>query len=323
MLMASFAVLAGLILMVWSAERFVEGAAVTARYFSMPPLLIGMVVVGFGTSAPEMAVSALAASQGSPDIALGNAIGSNITNIALILGVSALICPILVKRNILKKELPVLAGISLFTCWLLYDGYLGRLDGIALLVLFAGLMVWSIVQARRAPAAEQGSDDFAMPDNMSSRAALLWLLAGLVLLVASSQALVWGATSIARELGVSELLIGLTIVAIGTSLPELASSVIAARKGEHEIALGNVLGSNLFNTLTVIGIAAIIQPMPVTPAILTRDLPVMLGLTLALFVLGYGIRKDGVIDRFKGLLLLTCYLGYSLYLILDATGKLG
>lgn len=324
MFMAFSAIIAGLVLMVWSAERFVEGAAVTARHFTVPPLLIGMVIVGFGTSAPEMAVSALAASQGSPDIALGNALGSNITNIALILGISALVCSVLVQRQVLKKQLPVLTGITLLTFWLLFDGQLSRLDGIFLLTIFAVLMAWSIAQCMRSPVgAEPATEDASIPEDMSIRIALLWLLAGLALLVVSSQALVWGAVSIARELHVSELLIGLTIVAVGTSLPELASSVIAARKGEHDIALGNVLGSNLFNTLIVIGIAAVIRPVPVTAEILNRDMPVLLALTLGLFVLGYGVRKAGVINRFKGLLLVLCYLGYTLYLIADATSMTG
>lgn len=315
MLLAFSAVIAGLALMVWSADRFVDGAAVTARYFGMSPLMIGMVVVGFGTSAPEIAVSALAASQGSPELALGNAYGSNITNIALILGVSALICPILIKRQILTKELPILAAITLLSLALLLDGQLSRLDGFILLGVFTLLMGWTIVSGLRDANAEtEAADD----SSMGIRSALLWLLTGLILLVISSQALVWGAVTIAKSFGVSELLIGLTIVAIGTSLPELASSVVAARKGEHEIALGNVLGSNLFNTLAVVGIAATIQPLAVAGEILSRDMPVMLGLTLALFVLGFGRGKSGVLGRYKGQLLLICYLGYTLYLVSTA-----
>lgn len=319
MLLAFSAVIAGLILMVWSADRFVDGAAATARHFGMSPLLIGMVVVGFGTSAPEMAVSALAASQGSPAIALGNAYGSNITNIALILGVSALICPIWVNRQVLTKELPILIAITLLSLWLLIDGELTRLDGFILLGVFALLMGWTIMSGLRDPNADVETSDADMP----IRSALLWLLAGLVLLVVSSQALVWGAVSIAKSFGVSELLIGLTIVAVGTSLPELASSVAAARKGEHDIALGNVLGSNLFNTLAVVGIAATIHPLPVAGEILSRDMPVMTGLTLALFVLGFGWRKGGSIGRFKGMLLLLCYVGYTLYLISQAASGMG
>lgn len=319
MLLAIAAVIGGLIIMVWSADRFVDGAAITARHFGMAPLLIGMVVVGFGTSAPEMAVSALAASQGSPDIALGNAYGSNITNIALILGVSALICPFLVQRQILVKELPVLLGVTLLGAALLFDRQLTRLDGLVLLGVFALLMTWTVIRAVRSQPATEAVDTEESTEAGHIRPALLWLAGGLVLLVASSQILVWGAVTIAARLGVSELLIGLTIVAVGTSLPELASSVIAARKGEHDIALGNVLGSNLFNTLVVVGIAATIQPMAVTTDILARDIPVMTALTLSLFVLGYGLRKNGTIGRAKGVLLLLGYLGYTLYLIGTAT----
>lgn len=319
MLLAFSAVVFGLLLMVWSADRFVDGAAVTARHFGMAPLLIGMVVVGFGTSAPEIAVSALAASQGSPELALGNAYGSNITNIALILGVSALMCPILFKRQVLRKELPILVAITLLSLWLLLDGELTRMDGFILLAAFVLLMGWTIFSGLRNPNAEVEVNDADMP----IRSALLWLLAGLILLVLSSQALVWGAVTIAKSFGVSELLIGLTIVAVGTSLPELASSVVAARKGEHDIALGNVLGSNLFNTLAVVGIAASIHPLPVASEVLSRDMPVMMGLTLGLFVLGFSWRKTGSIGRFKGVLLLVCYLGYTLYLISQAASGMG
>ncbi len=319
MLLAIAAVIGGLIIMVWSADRFVDSAAITARHFGMAPLLIGMVIVGFGTSAPEMAVSALAASQGSPDIALGNAFGSNITNIALILGISALICPIIVHKQVLRKELPILLAITLFTAWLLFDGNLTRLDGFMLLGIFAALMAWTLTRALRTKHSAQPDPDTATTtDKPAIKPALMWLVTGLILLVASSQALVWGAVTIAAEFGVSELLIGLTIVAVGTSLPELASSVIAARKGEHDIALGNVLGSNLFNTLVVVGIAATLQPMTVTAEILSRDIPLMTALTLSLFVLGYSFRRTGRLGRFKGLALTLCYLGYTLYLVTSA-----
>lgn len=320
MLIPFIAVVLSLILMVWSADRFVDGAAATARHFGMAPLLIGMVVVGFGTSAPEMAVSALAASQGSPDIALGNAYGSNITNIALILGVSALIYPLTVSRSILKKELPILLGVTLFAAWQLSDGTLSRLDSWMLLLVFALLMTWTIWQSIRQHRGDMQPLTYPSPDSMPIRVALAWLLIGLVLLVISSQVMVWGAVKIAQGFGVSELLIGLTIVAVGTSLPELASSVIAARKGEHEIALGNVLGSNLFNTLAVVGIAGTIHPMTVATEIMSRDIPVMAALTLSLFVLGFALRKDGKIGRFKGAFLLACYVGYTLYLISSVTG---
>ena len=317
MLIASLAILAGLALLVWSADRFVEGSAAAAGHFGMPPLLIGMVVVGFGTSAPEMVVSALAASQDNPGLALGNAYGSNITNIALILGITAVIAPIAVHSQVMRKELPILALVTLAAAWLLFDGELSRLDAAGLLVLFALLLGWSIWSGMRktddAFANEMDAELAAHP--MPIRKAMLWLVVGLVLLIISSRVLVWGAVDLATRFGVSDLVIGLTIVAIGTSLPELASSIIAARKGEHDLALGNILGSNLFNTLAVVGIAGSIAPMAVANEVLIRDIPVMVGLTLALFVLGYGFRGPGRINRVEGVGLLAIFVGYTAYLL--------
>jgi cation:H+ antiporter len=317
MSLAIAAVVSGLLLLVWSADRFVEGAAATARHFGMPALLIGMVIVGFGTSAPEMVVSALAATQGNPGIALGNAYGSNITNIALILGVTALISPILVQSQVLRRELPLLTIVSFLAAWQLWDGQLSRLDAVTLLVVFVLLMSWTIWQGM-----QKNSDQFAVEMDaelaqqpMPLKPAVLWLVAGLILLIISSRMLVWGAVTIAQSLGVSDLIIGLTIVAVGTSLPELASSVIAARKGEHDIALGNIIGSNLFNTLAVVGIAGVIHPMAVGPEVLSRDVLVMMVLTVSLFVIGYGFKKPGRINRLEGALLLIAYLAYTTYLI--------
>jgi len=316
-LIASLAILAGLALLVWSADRFVEGSAATAGHFGMPPLLIGMVVVGFGTSAPEMVVSALAASQGNPGLALGNAYGSNITNIALILGITAVIAPIAVHSQVMRKELPILALVTLAAAWLLFDGELSRLDATGLLVLFALVLGWSIWSGMRKTddvfATEMDAELATHP--MPIRNAMLWLVVGLVLLIISSRILVWGAVDLATRFGVSDLVIGLTIVAIGTSLPELASSIIAARKGEHDLALGNILGSNLFNTLAVVGIAGSIAPMAVANEVLMRDIPVMVGLTLALFVLGYGFRGPGRINRVEGAGLLAVFVGYTAYLL--------
>lgn len=320
---AFLAVVFGLALLVWSADRFVEGAAATARHFGMPPLLIGMVIVGFGTSAPEMVVSALAASQGNPGIALGNAYGSNITNIALILGITALISPIAVHSQVLRKELPILTVITALAAWQLWDGEISRIDAFVLLGVFAGLMAWTIWQGMHKKADAFGSEmekELAV-DAMPIRRAIFWLVVGLVLLIVSSRILVWGAVEIAHGFGVSDLIIGLTIVAIGTSLPELASSVIAARKGEHDIALGNILGSNLFNTLAVVGIAGTIHPMAVGPEVFSRDILAMAVLTVSLFVFGYGFRGPGRINRFEGGALLACYVGYSAYLISTVFGQ--
>jgi len=317
MLLALLAIAAGLTLLVWSADRFVEGSAITASHFGMPPLLVGMVVVGFGTSAPEMVVSALAATQGNPGLALGNAYGSNITNIALILGITAVISPIAVHSQVMRKELPILALVTLFAIWQLLDGNLSRMDAGGLLLLFAVLLGWSIWTGMKKPqdalAGEVSAElvEHAMP----IRKAVFWLVAGLILLIISSRILVWGAVDLATAFGVSDLIIGLTIVAIGTSLPELASSVIAARKGEHDLALGNILGSNLFNTLAVVGIAGMIAPMEVAGEVLVRDLPVMAGLTFALFILGYGFRGPGRINRVEGALLMSAFVAYTLYLL--------
>ena len=317
MTIAFFAVALGLALLVWSADRFVEGAASTARHFGMPPLLIGMVIVGFGTSAPEMVVSTLAASQGNPGIALGNAYGSNIANIAFILGLTALISPLAVHSQVLRKELPILTAVTALAAYQLWDGELTRIDSLVLLGVFGGLMAWTIWQGLRKKAdalgheMERELEVHAMPIGR----AIFWLVMGLILLIASSRILVWGAVEIAHGFGVSDLIIGLTIVAVGTSLPELASSVIAARKGEHDIALGNILGSNLFNTLAVVGIAGTIQPMTVAQEVFSRDILVMAVLTLSLFVIGYGFRGPGRINRFEGAALLVGYMGYTAYLV--------
>jgi len=326
MTLAFLAVVFGLALLVWSADRFVEGSAATARHFGMPPLLIGMVIVGFGTSAPEMVVSALSASQGNPGIALGNAYGSNITNIAMILGLTALISPIAVHSQVLRKELPILTVVTALAAWQLWDGGITRLDAVVLLCVFGGLMTWTIWQGMRKKAdalgseMEQALEVYAMP----IRRAIFWLAVGLALLIVSSRILVWGAVEIAHGFGVSDLIIGLTIVAVGTSLPELASSIIAARKGEHDIALGNILGSNLFNTLAVVGIAGMIHPLAVGPEVFNRDMLVMAALTLSLFVIGYGFRgRPGRINRLEGAVLLACYAGYTAYLVSTLFGPQG
>ncbi len=320
-MLAVLAVVVGLGLLVWSADRFVEGSASTARYFGMPPLLVGMVIVGMGTSAPEMTVSVLAAYQGSPGIALGNAYGSNITNIALIIGITALISPIVVHSQIVRKELPILIVVTLLAAWQLWDGDISRMDAVVLLLVFLALMAWTIWQGMRAKRDLLGQEivselsEHAMP----IRHALMWTLIGLIMLIISSRLLVWGAVDLAQSLGVSDMIIGLTIVAVGTSLPELASSVIAARKGEHDIALGNIIGSNLFNTLAVVGLAGVIHPMAVEADVFSRDILVMTALTLLLFAMAYGFgkRASGIGRGYGGLLLL-CYLGYSSYLILNA-----
>ena len=326
MVLYLLAIIAGFGILVWSADKFVEGAASTAKHLGMPSLLIGILIVGFGTSAPEMVVSAIAAMEGNPGLALGNAIGSNIVNVALILGVTALISPIVVNSNIVKKEMPLLLGIVLISGYLLLDNTLTFIEGIALLLGFFALVAWSIISALKSKndALETEIEDELIEHEMSLKAGIFWLVLGLVLLIGSSRLLVWGAVGVAHEFGVSDLIIGLTIVALGTSLPELAASVIAARKGEHDIAIGNVVGSNMFNILAVIGIATVIAPMNNIPLeVLQRDWIVMLVLTLALLLMSYGFKaKNGVINRIEGTILIVCYIAYNTYLGMSLTGNI-
>ena len=323
MLFAAIAIIVGFVLLVWSADRFVEGAASIASYFGMPPLLIGMVIVGFGTSAPEMLVSALAAFQGNPGIALGNAYGSNIVNMGLILGITALIRPIRVQSQVLRKELPILIAVTALSACLFWDGDVSQRDAIILLLLFVLLMGWTIWQGLK-----KGQDPLAneleqeiKSHQLPVQKAVFWLLAGLVLLVGSSRILVWGAVAIAHGFGISDLVIGLTIVAIGTSLPELAASVSAIKKGEDDIALGNVLGSNLFNLLAVVGIAGIISPMEVGEEVLKRDLAAVMALTVFLWLASYSFKGKRQIGRLSALVLLAGYAGHSAYLAYGLFGS--
>ncbi len=315
MLLSIAAVIGGFALLVWGADRFVHGAAATARNLGVSPLIIGLTIVGFGTSAPEILVSAMAAWQGNPGLAVGNAIGSNITNISLILGATALVVPLTVSSATLRRELPILLALMLATLVLVLDGHLGRTDG---LILLAGL-VWMLVWMTRLGLASRREDgdpmieEFAeeVPAGIPMWQALTWTGVGLAVLLASSRLLVWGAVDIAEALGVSDLVIGLTIVALGTSLPELAASVVSALKGEPDIAVGNVIGSNMFNLLAVLGMPGLLYPAPVEPAVLFRDYPVMIGVTVAMFLMAYGIRRPGHISRWEGGLLLGAYVAYQ------------
>ena len=318
MLLASLAIIAGFALLVWSADKFVEGAAASANYAGMPPLLIGILVVGFGTSAPEMVVSAMAAMDGNSALALGNAVGSNIVNITLILGVTAIIAPIAVHSSIIRKELPILLVVTLVIGAMLWNHHISTLEAWALIGGFMLLIGWSIWSALRSKGdhLEQEMDDKLSSQSMSLKSSIFWLITGLVLLIISSRILVWGAVEIAQQLGVSDLLIGLTIVALGTSLPELAASIVAARKGEHDIAVGNVVGSNMFNSLAVIGIAGTIEPIAnIGAEVFWRDWTSMLFVTGLLLLTAARFGKSQTISRSEGAVLLLCYLGYNGYLI--------
>ena len=326
MLASVVAVLVGLAVLVWSADRFVDGAVGVAKFCGISTLMIGMVVVGFGTSAPEMVVSAISAMQDNPELALGNAFGSNIANIALILGFTAVVSPVAVKRVSVLRDLPILMAVTAFAVFQIFDLSVTRLNGILLLGVFAVAMSINVISEKRIHSATETVEQEEKP--LSLGKAIFWLLLGLLLLVASSRLLVWGAVNVAQALGVSDLLIGLTIVAVGTSLPELASSIAAARRGENDLAFGNIVGSNLFNTLLVVGIAAVIKPMEsISSAILVRDIPVMAALTLLLFIFGLPLRKNkqgrtGRINRFEGLFFVLVYVSYLTYLVLQATGKI-
>jgi len=323
------AILAGFVLLIWSADLFVTGASATARNLGISPLIIGLTVVGFGTSAPEILVATIASYGGNPGLAVGNAIGSNITNIALVLGATAVIVPLTVHSDILKREYPLLLIATLLAVALLaFDNALGTYDGIAMLLLLAGLMYWIVhkaLQQRACNALDSSESDplscefeQEIPEDMPMSKAVLLLLVGIILLLVSSKLLVWGAINIATTFGVSDLIIGLTIVAIGTSLPELAASIMSARKGEHDIALGNVIGSNMFNTLGVLGVTGLIQPMELASGVLTRDLPLMVGLTIMMFIMAFGRRGAGQITRFEGSILLGIFAAYEVILYFSA-----
>jgi cation:H+ antiporter len=312
MLLNLLAILVGLAVLVWGADRFISGAAALANNLGVSPMMIGLTIVGFGTSAPEILVSSIAALDGNPGLAIGNALGSNIANIGLILGVTALVTPLSVHSGVLKREYPLLLAISLISLALMWDGTLSRVDGLILMTLLVAILLWMVRSARLDSSDPISSEfDAEIPHDIPTPKAALWLGVGLLALLFSSRALVWGAANVASALGVSDVVIGLTIVAIGTSLPELAASIASALKGEHDIAIGNVIGSNLYNILAVLSLPGLIAPGPFLPEVLTRDQPFMIGLTIALFLMGYGFGNQGRINRIEASILLTVFVGYQ------------
>jgi len=320
MLYSILAVLSGFALLVWGADRFVLGASALARNLGISPLIIGLTIVGFGTSAPELLVSAVAAWEGNPAMGIGNVLGSNITNIGLILGLTALIAPMTVHSVTLRREFPVLLLIMILALLLMVDGELGQLDGGVLLFGTVLLMAWMVRLGLNDRNGDPMASEFAeeIPAQLPTGRAVMWLVVGGITLLISSRMLVWGAVNIAEWFGVSDLIIGLTIVAIGTSLPELAASVVSALKGEHDIAIGNVLGSNMFNLLAVMAMPGLIHPSSLPADVLLRDFPVMFGLTLILLTMSYGWRGAGRINRMEGGILLCAYLGYLGWLYHDS-----
>lgn len=318
MLLAIAAVIAGFIGLVWSADRFVAGAASTARNLGMPTILIGLTIVALGTSMPEILVSASAAFAHASDMAMGNAIGSNIANIGMVLGITALISPLPISRALLKRELPALLLATLVGAYCLHDLHLDRSDGIVLLVgmvAFFGVLLYQ--QSHHPdPGIEEIASEAEELSELSPRAAWGWLLAGLLVLLLSADILVWGAKTIATGLGVSQLVIGLTVIALGTSLPELAASVASALRGHHDIALGNIIGSNMLNLLCVLAVPALMRPVSFDISVLQRDYGTMAGMTLLLAVILYfdtwrkGHGGTAHAGRLAGTVLMLCYVAY-------------
>ena len=313
------AVLAGFALLVWGANVFVTGAAATAHDLGVSHLLIGVTIVGFGTSAPELLVSANAALRGSPDIAIGNALGSNIANVGLILGATALTSALVVRSQTLRRELPVLLAVTLLTLLPFTDGHFSRIEGFALLAGLAIMLTWLVKMEMNSGPGDpviEGYDE-EIPSDIGLPRAISLTIFGLAVLLVSSNMLVWGAKSIAQALGVSDLVIGLTIVALGTSLPELAASLAAAARNQHDLAIGNIIGSNMYNLLAVMGVAGVIYPTDVDPHVLQRDFPVMIGMTVVLFAMAYSLNEErgGRVSRREGAALLVAYVAYQVYVI--------
>ncbi len=330
-------VVGGLAALAWSSDAFVDGAAKVAKALRISPFIIGMVVIGFGTSAPELCVSVMSGLSGHANLSIGNAYGSCAFNIAVILGVASLICPLIVRPSVAFFSGPVLTLVSLFTIWVLRDGSCNRFEAIVLLVAFAIVMplyCWydqhmknrrkkDLIERGRILPEEKGEEVVA---GKALVIAFIKLVVGLTLLIVSSHFLVWGAVDLAKFIGVSDLVIGLTVVAAGTSLPELASAIASARRREHEFVLGNIVGSNLFNTLAVVGLACVISPVEsFSPYVLTRDLPLVAALSATILLFGVNWRRwrrPGVINRVEAGIWIAVFAGYTVLMFLQETGRI-
>lgn len=316
-------VISGISLLVWSADRFTDGAAAIARNFGISPLIVGLTIVAMGSSAPEIIVSFNAAMKGTPGLAIGNAIGSNIANVGMVLGIAAIVTPLVVQSQMLKREIPVLFAVMLLAFALMADHQLDLIDGIILLFSLFAYLTWLTLSAIKG----RDKDDLMLeelieelPEQMPNWKAILWVIVGLVILQLSSKLLVNGATAIAYEFGVSDFLIGVTIVAVGTSLPELAASITGVLKGEHELAIGNVVGSNIFNLLAVLGTPAVVTLVDVAPQYLLIDYSFMFGLIVAVSFMAWGRKGEpGEITRLEGSILLTLFVGYQFYQFFTAS----
>ncbi|MDH3641828.1 MAG: calcium/sodium antiporter [Gammaproteobacteria bacterium] len=315
------ALVAGFITLVWGAERFLAGAASTATHLGVSRMLIGLTVVSIGTSAPEILVALAAAIEDKPLLAVGNAIGSNIANIGLVLGITALIAPLPFSQTVLRAELPMLLGATLLALVLLFDLELSVLDGVLLLAALALILYLFVHNEKTAGSdvSESISEELEDLPQMTPGRAAVWLLIGLAVLLASAELLVWAASTIADRLGVDDIIIGLTVVAVGTSLPELAATVGSAIKGHSDIAIGNVVGSNILNILAVLAVPGLVNPTFIENVSLWRDCGMMLALTMLLALFAYAVNSRPVITRFEGLVMLFAWVGYNLLLTQQVT----
>lgn len=318
MLIDSLFIVLGLIGLIYSSDKFVDGASNLALNLKMPAILVGIIIVGIGTSAPEILVSSSAALQGS-DLALGNAIGSNISNIALIIGVTALLIPLTVKRSLVKKEFMLLLGSTALGAYLLSDGSLTRLDAIFFLISLMFVMYFFVANAKHHKP-DPNDEDLQSEPTMDMKKSIVFTIIGMVALIGFSKLLVSGAVGLAQSLGVSDVVIGLTIVSVGTSLPELSACIMAAKKGKEDLAIGNIVGSNIFNILAVLAVSGLIHPMEVKPELLIRDIPLMCILTVGFLLVSFSPKCDAKINRFEGFLFLTIFVLYIVSLVLDSMG---
>ncbi|ACH65513.1 calcium/sodium antiporter [Aliivibrio fischeri] len=318
LLMPTLLLIVGLSLLVWGADKLVFGSAALARNYGISPLVIGMTILAMGSSAPEMMVSAAAALDGKTDTAVGNVIGSNIANIALILGITALIKPLAISSAIIRRELPLMLMVTLLAGGIMFNNYLGFYEGLLLIGLFACFIIAMLYISKN----EQQNGDILLeeqeseiPEGVANGKALFWVVVGLILLPVGANMLIDNAVVIAKYFGMSDLVIGLTIIALGTSLPELAASVAGVLKGEDDMAAGNIIGSNVFNILAVMGIPALINPSEISPDLMGRDFYVMLGVSILLLIMALG--KSRSINRIEGGILVTCFCVYQGYLFLN------
>ncbi|MDM7859450.1 calcium/sodium antiporter [Alteromonas sp. ASW11-36] len=306
----------GVIVLSWSADRFVYGASAIAKNSGVSPLLIGLTIVAMGSSAPEIVVAAIASFAGNPDTAVGNAIGSNITNIGLVLGITALMRPVIVRSLTVKREMPILLLICLLAAWFISDQVISFVEGVVLIIGFGlilfGMGYLALTTRKDDPMQRETEDE--IPKNVSDLSAWLWIVTGLVLLPASAHFIIESATHIAIYLGVSQLVIGLTVIALGTSLPELAASIAGVLKGEHDLAMGNIVGSNIFNLLAVLAMPGLIAPGVIDQEAATRDIYVMLGFTILLLVYSFDVLGRRRINRLEAFSLLIAFGVYQWFL---------